>query len=71
MKKLSIHIYCNGGSYQSDVDEYTEDMEDSLKSNIAELVSGSLPYMQFKSGNKLLYFPSEMCKQSIISIIEH
>lgn len=69
MKKIAINIFVNGMDYTSKYDNFDEQQQEQLEELLKSAAEGKLSYMQFESKDRLLFFPSEILKQSILSLI--
>lgn len=69
MKKIAINLFVNGVNYTSKYDNFDEQQQEQLEKLLKTAAEGKLSYMKFESDNKLLFFPSEILKQSILSLV--
>lgn len=69
MKKIAININFKGTDYLSDYDEFNKEQEEELEKLLKTAAQGKLTYIQFNSANKLMFFPADIIKQSILSLV--
>lgn len=69
MKKIAININFKGTDYLSNYVECNEKQKEQFEELLKEAAKGKLSYLQFESVNKLLFFPADIIKQSILSIV--
>ena len=69
MKKIAININFKGTDYLSDYTDFNKEQQEQLEKLLKTAAEGKLTYMQFESANKLLFFPADIIKQSILSLV--
>ena len=68
--KIQIVLEYKDKTYESDIDELTDDEYNSLTGLIEQFSQGKGGYFRFDSGDKQHYFNKQILKQSIITIIK-
>ena len=69
MKKVAINIEFNNKNITSKYNEFTDEQIETLQKICEEVAKGNISFLKIESENNEYYFPEQILKQSIISLV--
>jgi hypothetical protein len=69
--EVSLKLVHKLGNFESDVNETNEEGYKELVEFIEQVTQGKVSFISFQKKGIEYYFPEDIVKQSIISIIKH